>query len=279
MQKFQPDIVIHMAAQPIVLESYLHPRETFLTNVQGTVNVLEAVRHCDSVKLLINVTTDKVYLNENLGKDFVETDKLCGLDPYSNSKSCSELVTYSYYNSFFKGQRDMGVVTLRAGNVIGGGDFAKHRIVPDCARFLSQNTPIVLRNPASTRPYQHVLDALFAYLLVGSKIYGKDSFDSANVGPDTDMTTQEIAEIFCKIWGGDATWTTPQPSNQSAPQEAKLLRLDTNHLKSQYGWKSVLNASQAVEFSVEWYKAWSTNDVAKCLDITNSQINYFYNHT
>lgn len=276
MQEFQPDIVIHMAAQPIVLESYIHPRETFETNVQGTVNVLEAVRHCESVKLLLNVTTDKVYLNENLGNDFVETDKLCGFDPYSNSKSCSELVTFSYYNSFFK-DRDMGLATLRAGNVIGGGDFAKFRIVPDCARSLAQNAPIVLRNPTSTRPYQHVLEALFAYLRVGSALYGKNCFDSVNVGPDTDMTTREIATIFCQTWGGNSQWTSVQQEN--APAEAKLLRLDTTHLKTTYNWKQILDGKESVEFSVVWYKAWAEKDIDKCLFITKSQIDYFCDYS
>lgn len=277
IERFKPDILIHMAAQPIVLTSYEQPRETYETNVQGTVNVLEAVRNYPGIKLLLNVTTDKVYLNSDLGRDFVEDDKLCGFDPYSNSKSCSELVTFSYFNSFFKDKRDISVATLRAGNVIGGGDFAENRIVPDCARTLTNNDSILIRNPKYTRPFQHVLDALLAYLLVGYRLWGTNKFDSVNVGPDSPLEVGALADIFCKAWGGNAKWHT-EP-NPSAPKEAKLLQLDTTHLKTDYGWSPLCSTEEAIKMSAVWYKSWAEKDFASCISIMDDQVNDFITRT
>lgn len=182
--KERPEIVIHMAAQPIVRESYREPVDTYAINVMGTVNVLESVRLTDSVKSVVNVTTDKVYRNNEWEKGYVETDILDGYDPYSNSKSCSELVTHSYIQSFLQ-EQGIAVSTCRAGNVIGGGDFAKDRIIPDCVRAASKGEQIIVRNPYSTRPYQHVLESLFAYLMVAKAQYENLGLAGCyNVGPD-----------------------------------------------------------------------------------------------
>ena len=199
----------------------------------GTTNVLEAIRHTPSVKLILNITTDKVYLNENTGKAFVETDKLCGLDPYSNSKSCSELVSYSYYHSFFK-SNNISLITLRAGNVIGGGDFAKNRIVPDCARALAKNEPIHLRHPSYTRPFQHVLDVLCVYLKVGAKFYNTGVYNSFNVGPDKAISVEQVAIQFCKTWGSGLI---EKEKEDSTKEEAQLLVLDTTKLKTELQWE------------------------------------------
>ena len=205
---YQPQVVFHLAAQPIVRESYKNPVNTYETNVMGTVNVLEAVRQCGSVRSFLNVTTDKVYKNNEWEWGYRETDELDGYDPYSNSKSCSELVTHSYEKSFLK-DMDIAVSTARAGNVIGGGDFAADRIIPDCVRAVSGGKKIAVRNPHSTRPYQHVLEPLGAYLLIAEEQY-QDSrkAGSYNVGPDdrSCLTTGELADLFCAAWGNGAAW-------------------------------------------------------------------------
>ena len=185
MKDAQPDIVLHLAAQPIVRTSYKDPVGTYETNVMGTVNVLEAVRATTSVKSFVNITTDKVYLNREWAWGYRENEELCGFDPYSNSKSCSELVTYSYRNSFFSGEKSPAISTARSGNVIGGGDYATDRIIPDCIRAVEGGKEIILRNPASTRPYQHVLECLSGYLLLAKKQFEDKSFaGSYNFGPD-----------------------------------------------------------------------------------------------
>ena len=204
----QPEIVLHLAAQPIVRESYEKPVYTYETNVMGTVNIMECVRTHSCVKSFVNVTTDKVYENKEWAWGYRENEPLDGFDPYSNSKSCSELVTHSYRASFF-GEKQCAISTARAGNVIGGGDFARDRIIPDCVRAMEKGEKIVVRNPHSTRPYQHVLEPVCAYLLLAQRQY-EDSLlpDAYNVGPD-DMdcvTTGDLVDVFCKAWGGDAAW-------------------------------------------------------------------------
>ena len=201
--KARPEIVLHLAAQPIVLESYKNPRYTYETNVMGTVNILECVRNSDSVKSFLNVTTDKVYKNNEWCWGYREDEPLDGFDPYSNSKSCSELVTHSYKDSFF--ERGAAISTARAGNVIGGGDFAKNRIIPDCVRAAEKGENIIVRNPASTRPYQHVLEPLFAYLMIAEKQYENRGYSGYyNVGPDERdcVDTAAIVNMFCEKWGG-----------------------------------------------------------------------------
>ena len=200
-EEMQPEIVIHMAAQPIVRESYANPVYTYDVNVMGTVNVLECVRRTASVRSFVNVTTDKVYKNREWEWGYRENEELNGFDPYSNSKSCSELVTYSYRNSFFSDGR-VAISTARAGNVIGGGDFAADRIVPDCMRAVMREKEIVLRNPASTRPYQHVLEPVMAYLLIAEKQYRDGKYAGCyNVGPEETscLTTGELGIFQCLL--------------------------------------------------------------------------------
>ena len=207
IQDNKPEIVFHLAAQPIVKTSYAEPRYTYETNVMGTVNILEAVRKTDSVKSVVNVTTDKVYENNEWCWGYRENDRLDGYDPYSNSKSCSELVTASYVRSFF-GESGTAVSTARAGNVIGGGDFAPNRIIPDCACAASQGKEITVRNPYSIRPYQHVLEPLFAYMMIAEKQYSNKEYSGCyNIGPEMKscITTGEITNLFCKSWG-NASW-------------------------------------------------------------------------
>ena len=201
--KYKPEIVFHLAAQPIVRDSYKEPVYTYETNVMGTVNILECVRKNECVKSFLNVTTDKVYQNNEWEWGYRENEPLDGFDPYSNSKSCSELVTHSYKNSFFTDER-VAISTARAGNVIGGGDFANDRIVPDCIRAAEKKEPIIVRNPHSTRPYQHVLEPLYAYLMIAEKQYEDIKYAGYyNVGPDECdcITTGTLVDIFCKKWG------------------------------------------------------------------------------
>ena len=255
-EETRPEIVFHLAAQPIVRESYKDPAYTYETNVMGTVNVCEAVRLCGSVKSFVNVTTDKVYKNNEWEWGYRETDALDGFDPYSNSKSCSELVTSSYNNSFF---RDLGIAvsTCRAGNVIGGGDFAKDRIIPDCVRAAEKNERIIIRNPYSVRPFQHVLEPVAAYLALAARQYEDIKLSgSYNIGPDEQdcITTGELAEIFCRCWGEDASWENV--SEKDAPHEANYLKLDCSKFKGTFGWRPRWHIDEAVEKTVEWSRCY-----------------------
>ena len=255
----QPEIVLHLAAQPIVRESYKNPVYTYETNVMGTVNILEAVRQCGSVRSFLNVTTDKVYKNNEWEWGYRETDELDGYDPYSNSKSCSELVTHSYEKSFLKEQK-IAVSTARAGNVIGGGDFAADRIIPDCVRAVSEGKKIAVRNPHSTRPYQHVLEPLGAYLLIAQAQYEDVAkADSYNVGPDdrSCLTTGELADLFCNAWGEGAEW---ENLSQGGPHEANFLKLDCSRIRSALGWKPRWQVEEAVTNTAKWYQAWLNGD-------------------
>ena len=266
----KPEIVFHLAAQPIVKQGYKNPVETYSTNVMGTVNLLECVRITDSVKSVVNVTTDKVYENKEWCWGYREDDRLNGLDPYSNSKSCSELVTYSYIQSFFK-EIKLPISTMRAGNVIGGGDFAPNRIIPDCIRSVLQKQKIIVRNPYSIRPYQHVLEPIMAYLLVAKRQYENFNIASCyNIGPDDKdcITTGELVDIFCNKWGDGASWL--HQSEINAPHEANFLRLDSSKIKKVLGWKPKWNVNTAIEKTVEWTKAWKENN--NMSDIMNSQI-------
>lgn len=265
MSEAQPEIVIHMAAQPIVRESYTNPVETYSTNVMGTVNIMEAVRSCPSVRSVLNVTTDKVYLNDERNSAFVEEDPLDGFDPYSNSKSCSELVTHSYSNSFLKVQ-GVAVSTARAGNVIGGGDFSKDRIIPDCVRAAIKSEKIIVRNPFSTRPYQHVLEPLMAYLLITEKQY-EDSKKAGcyNVGPDDAgcFETGKLVDLFCKLWGENSEWINEY---DGGPHEASFLKLDNGKIKKVLGWSPRWTLEEAVQKSVDWYKTWNSGgNVRACM--------------
>lgn len=274
IMEFEPEIVIHMAAQPIVREGYKRPIETYSTNVMGTVNLLEAVRNCSKVKSVVNVTTDKVYKNIEQKKGYVENDELNGYDPYSNSKSCSEMVTSAYVNSYLT-ELGVAVSTCRAGNVIGGGDFSKDRIVPDCFRAAVVGKDIVLRNPNSIRPYQHVLDPITAYLRIAHKQYENLNVAGAyNIGPNNEdnIRTKDIAELFCSEWGEDVRWKAEYVEN--APHEANYLYLDCSKIKNKLGWSSVWTIDKAIKQTVEWYKVYSRKEnIAECM---NRQIKKFY---
>ena len=253
----RPELVLHLAAQPIVRDSYKDPAYTYETNVMGTVNILECVRRTGTVRSFLNVTTDKVYHNNEWPWGYREDEPLDGFDPYSNSKSCSELVTHSYLNSFFTGEDAPAISTARAGNVIGGGDFANDRIIPDCVRAVQAGMPIVIRNPHSTRPYQHVLEPLFAYLMIVQWQYEDKRYAGwYNVGPDDCdcVTTGELADLFCKAWGSGASWINQVEDN--APHEANFLKLDCSKLKSVFRWQPRWHIGKAVEKTVEWTRVW-----------------------
>ena len=270
--KTQPEIVFHLAAQPIVRESYKNPVYTYETNVMGTVNICECVRTSDSVKSFLNVTTDKVYLNKEWEWGYRENEELDGYDPYSNSKSCSELVTHSYINSFFKNM-NIAVSTARAGNVIGGGDFASDRIIPDCIRASIKHEDIVVRNPFSTRPYQHVLEPIYAYLMIAQKQYEDIKYAGYyNVGPDDRdcFQTGALVDLFVKHWGEGMKWIDKY---DGGPHEANFLKLDCSKLKKTFGWQPHWDLNIAIEKVVEWSKCWLTNgDIEKCM---NKQIEEF----
>lgn len=265
--KAQPEIVFHLAAQPIVRDSYKDPAYTYETNVMGTVNILECIRNSSCVKSFLNVTTDKVYLNKEWTWGYRENEELDGYDPYSNSKSCSELVTHSYKNSFFcDGQ--VAISTARAGNVIGGGDFANDRIIPDCIRAATTHEDIVVRNPFSTRPYQHVLEPLYAYMMIAAKQYDERERYAGyyNVGPDDQdcFETGALVDLFVKHWGDDMKWINRY---DGGPHEANFLKLDCSKLKTTFGWQPHWNLDQAIEKVVEWSKCWvEGGDVRACMD-------------
>lgn len=262
-----PEIVLHLAAQPIVRESYKAPAYTYETNVMGTVNILECVRESGRVRSFLNVTTDKVYDNMEWEWGYRECDRLGGFDPYSNSKACSELVTQSYKRSFFPEGSVTAVSTARAGNVIGGGDFAADRIVPDCVRAAAEGKDIIVRNPFSTRPYQHVLEPLFAYLMIAAAQYGdKGVSGSYNVGPDDNscISTGELADLFTEAWGGSLKWID---RHDGGPHEANFLKLDCSRIKKTFGWRPRYDVRTAVERTVEWYKEWlAGGDIKGCMD-------------
>ena len=269
----RPEIVFHLAAQPLVRESYRIPRETFETNVMGTVNLLEALRLAECARSVVNVTTDKVYLNLEEERPYREDDPLDGYDPYSNSKSCSDLVTHSYRKSFFR-EKGIPVSTARAGNVIGGGDFAKDRIVPDCVRACEKGEPIAVRNPNGVRPFQHVLEPLSAYLLLAKEQESNiEKAGAYNVGPESGdtVTAGELAELFAKTWGEGASCVY---APDGGPHEAALLMLDSTKIKESLGWKPVWNIRTAIEKTVEWAKG--VRDGESAAACTDRQIREYY---
>ena len=256
----RPEIVLHLAAQPIVRDSYKDPVYTYETNVMGTVNLMDCVRQAmlrgEAPKSVLNVTTDKVYQNNEWCWGYRENEPLDGFDPYSNSKSCSELVTHSYINSFFDGST-VAVSTARAGNVIGGGDFANDRIIPDCVRSMAAGKTIAVRNPWSTRPYQHVLEPLAVYLTIAQKQYEDPRYAGFyNVGPDDCdcVTTGELVDLFCSCWGGGAAWENQAETN--APHEAHFLKLDCSKVKATFGWKPRWHIAECMEMTCRFSKVW-----------------------
>lgn len=271
--KVQPEIVFHLAAQPIVRDSYKNPVYTYETNVMGTVNLCEMVRTHSCVKSFLNVTTDKVYKNNEWEWGYRETDPLDGFDPYSNSKSCSELITHSYINSFFCNM-DVSVSTARAGNVIGGGDFANDRIIPDCIRAALNGDDIVVRNPHSIRPYQHVLEPLAVYLMIAMKQYNVHQYAGFyNVGPDDCdcITTGELVHLFCKKWGDHLTWIS---YGNDGPHEANFLKLDCSKIKNVFGWNPRWHIDTAIAKTIEWSKIYAKN--GNITDCMKSQIQEFF---
>lgn len=289
-EKSRPEVVIHLAAQPIVSAGYKDPVGTYSTNVMGTVNLLECVRRAGYVKSVLIVTTDKVYEDRERDaqcrsrgpahtadatslcprasamRGYRETDTLGGRDPYANSKSCAELVTCGYRASFFD-KTSTAVSTARAGNVIGGGDFSPDRIVPDSVRAAARGEVIGVRHPESVRPYQHVLDALFAYLMIAEAQYGDKKYAGEyNVGPDDGdvITTGELADKFCAIWGEGQTWERTGANEFS---ESWCLRLDNSRLKRVFGWRPVWGIDTALEKTVEWAKAYNFGgDIAALME-------------
>ena len=273
--ELSPDIVFHLAAQPIVRTSYKDPVYTYESNVMGTVNILEAVRLSSSVKSFVNITTDKVYLNKEWAWGYRENEELCGYDPYSNSKSCSELVTYSYRNSFFNEVSSPAISTARSGNVIGGGDYAADRIIPDCIRAVTSGKEITLRNPNSTRPYQHVLECLCGYLILAKAQYEDKKYaGSYNFGPNEEscVTTGELATLFCNAWKNGATWKNLSEAN--APHEANFLKLDCSKAKSVLGWHPKWTINNAIDKIVEWEKL--VQNGIEASEITDKQIKEYF---
>jgi CDP-glucose 4,6-dehydratase len=264
----RPDVIIHMAAQPLVRDSYRNPRYTYEVNVMGTVNILECLRTAPTILSFLNVTTDKVYLNsEQLGHRFKEDEPLDGYDPYSNSKSCSELVTHSYQRSFFpKAGTSCAISTARAGNVIGGGDFSVDRLIPDCVRAAVTNTPLVVRNPNATRPYQHVLEPLFAYLMIAQEQTMRPELAGwYNVGPDEGghCSNLELIKHFANYWGKDFSY---EIKPDDGPHEASFLELENLKLKQCFRWQPRWSIEQAVKETVEFVRTWHDGgDIETCL--------------
>lgn len=259
-KKYRPDIVFHMAAQSLVRHSYAYPLETYETNVMGTVNLLEACRLTDSVKIIINVTSDKCYENAQEGQPHLEADPKGGCDPYSSSKGCSELITTAYIESYFKGKpknADVSLASVRAGNVIGGGDWAQDRLVPDCIRAFVKKRDVNIRNLWAVRPWQHVLEPLSGYMALAIKMHenGQSYSGGWNFGPDVkDMKPVKwLVEYIVKRWGGHARWTEGKSDGM---KEVKYLRLDCGKAKAMLGWSPNWNLRTALEKTVDWYKAY-----------------------
>ncbi|MDD4005086.1 MAG: CDP-glucose 4,6-dehydratase [Elusimicrobiaceae bacterium] len=271
-----PEVIFHMAAQALVLPSYRDPAGTYATNVMGTVNLLEAVRRVPAryTRSVVVVTTDKCYENREQRVNYVETDRLGGYDPYSSSKACAELVAAAYRNSYFNtgdyAAHKTGVATARAGNVIGGGDWAENRILPDCVRALAKGEPVVLRRPLAVRPWQHVLEPLGGYLMLAQKMHsGGAAFSKAyNFGPDAEdsLTVSELVDSFCAAIGGSVR----EEPDSSALHEAGLLMLDNTLAKSELGWKPVFKPRQAVGLAAQWIRGYLSGGDLR--EITSAQI-------
>jgi CDP-glucose 4,6-dehydratase len=271
MQAAQPDIIIHMAAQPLVRLSYAEPVETYAINVMGTVHVLEAARHTPSVKTIVVVTTDKCYENKEWAWGYRENEPMGGHDPYSNSKGCSELVTSAYRSSFLQSS-GIAVASARAGNVIGGGDWAADRLVPDILRAFERSQPVVIRNPHATRPWQHVLEPLSGYLSLAEHLYteGQTYAEGWNFGPKDDdaRPVQWIVEHMVNSWGQGANW---QQDGGTHPHEANYLKLDISKAKARLGWQPRWPLATALELITTWHQAYLANDDMKKLCLTQIQ--------
>ena len=260
MQAAEPSIVVHMAAQPLVIDSYLDPVNTYSTNLMGTVNMFEAVKSTSSVKAVLNITTDKCYENNGQLIGYKEDDPLGGYDPYSSSKACAELVSATYRKSFFH-ESSISLATARAGNVIGGGDWAKDRIIPDAMRAFANNKKLLVRNPNSIRPWQHVLEPLYGYLMLCQQLISNPEIYSSawNFGPNEEdvKSVSVIVDIMMKSWGDKAHW---QQDNVNYPHEASYLKLDCNKAKNILQWRPTWSLDLALDETVKWYKAYFNNE-------------------
>jgi CDP-glucose 4,6-dehydratase len=276
----QPEIVIHMAAQPLVRESYKNPIETYATNVMGTVNLLEAIRYTTSVKSVVNVTTDKCYENKEWHWGYRENEPMGGYDPYSNSKGCSELVTASFRNSFFNpkeySKHGLAVATARAGNVIGGGDWAEDRLIPDFIRSITKGEKLKIRSPYAIRPWQHVLEPLTGYLTLAAKLFenGIQYAEAWNFGPDDNdaKNVEWITAKICNLWGENASY---EIDNNPQPHEANYLKLDCSKAKCELDWFPKWNIETTLHRIVEWNKAFIKGEDIRT--VTINQINQYFN--
>lgn len=276
--RFRPEIVLHMAAQSLVRKSYADPVDTFATNVLGTVHVLEAARQSPGVRAVIVVTSDKCYENTGLARGYVEADRLGGADPYSSSKACAELVAESYRRSYFAAEDALQVATVRAGNVIGGGDWSADRLVPDAVTAFTKSAPLSIRNPHAIRPWQHVLDPVLGYLMLAERLVrdGKPLAQAWNFGPDhaSEVTVGEIADQLVRRWGGTASWRHDAGEH---PHEAAYLRLDSSKARSRLGWRPALALGDALDLTVAWYRQWGAGaDLRKA---TLTQIDRVLEHS
>ena len=280
MDQAAPEVVIHMAAQALVLPSYADPLMTFETNVMGTANVLEAARHCPSVRSVVIVTTDKCYANNEWPYGYREADALGGHDPYSASKAAAEMVVASYRSSFFDAgetpKKRVGVASVRSGNVIGGGDWAADRLVPDCIRALAEGKPIVVRNPGSVRPWQHVLEPLSGYLWLGALLARDPATYGGpwNFGPDPEsaVSVKQLVSLVCQAWGGAARFETG--TSAQALSEAGILRLDCTKARSQLGWRPVYDVGEAIQHTVTWYRS-TMEDAGQAVPLTIQNISEY----
>lgn len=261
MLEFQPDIVIHMAAQPLVRWSYQAPVETYATNVMGTVHMLEAARKTASVKCIVNVTTDKCYENREWVWGYRENEPMGGHDPYSSSKGCSELVTSAYQRSFFAKNGTPALASARAGNVIGGGDWAEDRLIPDILRAFENGEPVIVRNPLATRPWQHVLEPLSGYILLAERLYtdGQSFAEGWNFGPSESdaRPVQWIVEHMVEAWGNNANW---QLNEEAQPHEAQYLKLDISKARHKLGWEPSWDLATSLMKTIRWHSAWLAGD-------------------
>ena len=270
IKSIKPKIIFHLAAQPLVYESYLRPLETFDINFKGTLNIIDIVKSCRSVKSLISVTSDKCYENNNKISGYKEDDKLGGVDPYSASKATSELVISSYYQSFFKEKNYCGISTVRAGNVIGGGDWSKNRLIPDCIKNLSKNKTIILRNPNYSRPWQHVLEPLKGYLILAKKQFeNPNKFSGAwNFGPSSSsvVSVKKVANLLIRYWGKGKIKAT-----NNHFYEQKILQINSKKAKDLLGWKPIYNVKAGIKTTCEWYLK-VENQIMSPAEITKKQI-------
>jgi len=273
LEKYKPEIVFHMAAQSLVRNSYREPLETYKTNVMGTVNMLEACRHTSSVRVVVNITSDKCYENKEWEWGYSENDPMGGYDPYSSSKGCAELITNAYIKSYFNPdtfkKHGKSLASARAGNVIGGGDWAEERLIPDCIKALIENIPVVIRYPDAVRPWQHVLEPLYGYLLLAQNLYqdGSAFIGGWNFGPyDEDARpVRWIVEKMTKMWGNNASWVIDKSNH---PYESHFLKLDCSKAKTKLGWHPEWDLNSALERTIEWYKTYLINK-----DMFNFSIN------